>query len=355
VLTRAGDERAKVEAVLEHDAGMDAALVTDVLRVTGRVGETLATRVALVEVCALLRALDACLAERISLEELRAGVTLHAERTDDFARFDAARLALRTLRDVLDTARGGSETALRAQVRFLHDELRDWLLAELTGNVRGILDIPAGPGPESDDPRARWRVMDLARASEFDQLARELVSGEHRHPAVGGGLPGTAWIRGWVGVAIPGEQLGDDPAEMLRLGAALAETGIERIVQVTRARPPRWILFGANIVLGDGVRASWEVPATAAGIAALGAPRRALTTITSPSGAFALQEADEHHVLVGPRRLVELICGSTLPEARARFLDQLEARVEEDEEPREELMAIATRLSRLRERAVGPP
>ncbi|MCB0880223.1 MAG: hypothetical protein KDC46_14715, partial [Thermoleophilia bacterium] len=124
---------------------IDALLVSDVLRTAARVGDTLDLRRALVQLCALLRALDAAERELITLDELRAGLALHSARSDRFEHFADARVVLRTLAELLelDTPATG-ETALRGQVALLHAELRAFAYEQLTGSPHGELAAGAG-------------------------------------------------------------------------------------------------------------------------------------------------------------------------------------------------------------------
>ena len=104
VLVRSGGARDAFLAALpgaDDPANVDAALVSDVLRVAGRVAQTVGTRRALVGLCGILRALDAALDGRIELAELRGGIESHSAGTDGFAAFDDARVLLRTIAEIL--------------------------------------------------------------------------------------------------------------------------------------------------------------------------------------------------------------------------------------------------------------
>ena len=69
VLTRAGAARDALLALLDDETlDLDAHLVSDVLRANGRVGVALETRPALVELCTVLRAIDASTSGRIWLD-----------------------------------------------------------------------------------------------------------------------------------------------------------------------------------------------------------------------------------------------------------------------------------------------
>ncbi|MCW2973261.1 MAG: hypothetical protein JWN72_1534, partial [Thermoleophilia bacterium] len=345
VLTRSGAQRDRFITALDATVDTDAALVSDVLRVTGRVGAALAVRTTLVELCALLRALDAWEAGTITLAELGRGIDAHAARTDDFERFGSARVDLRTLVELLVRARdrarndtlapdvrAAAERPLRAQVAFLHASLRTWLLEELTGAADGALASPAAsPEPAPTDPA---EVDDTERARAFNALAEELLTGTAYFDFRG--LVAAAWRRGWSAVPRDGERLGEDGAELGRFVAALRDLEVDGLVQVDLAPRARWQLTGGRIVLADGLRRIALRALDADGVAAAIAERPAHALFTSPGGDFAYLEGDEHHVVAGPRAFVEAVCGASTGEALAAFREYVEARAgsADDDPPR---------------------
>lgn len=359
VLTRAGAERDHACALLDADIeGFDAQLVSDVLRVAGRVGATLDTRRALVELCALVRALDAAEGGRIDLVELRAGIALHAARTDGFAQFHDARVLLRTLVEVLEAGRAEEDSrATRSQVSMLHRELRGWLLEQLTGDPAGTitsLDADGRGRPAAGerivDPRAPWLVRDSRDAAHADALVHELLHGARNHPVTG--ILGAAWMRGWSAVPLPGEQLGEEPLdlELLAVALELLEPVPTALVQVDRRRAPRWLLEGQVLRIGDGLRRSWRLPLGIEGLQLAATERRGWTVLTTPDLQFACIEAAGHRALLGPTEFVVAACGMPPLEVVARFREHVESLAVEGEPP-EDLLEVATRFGRLRRRS----
>jgi hypothetical protein len=357
VLTRVGAARDVASAHLgEQLDEVDALLVSDVLRTAGRVGETIELRRALVSLCALVRAIDAALQDRITLEELRAGLALHAARTDRFARFADARVLLRTLEELLgrDTPTSGL-VALRGQVGILHRDLHTFLVEQLTGSIDGALPSATVP-TRPPDPRAGHEVVDPLGARAAHDLVDELLHGARDHPVTG--LLGAAWIRGWSAVPILGEQVGEDPAELDRLAAAftLLEPVPTTLVQVDVRRQPRWRLDGRALVLGEGLRRSWRLPATRSGLALASIERRGWSVVASDPDdlSFAIVEGAGHHALLGPPPFVAAACGVDSPiQAVARFREQVEQLAELDgtDEPPADLLEVAERFGRLRRRS----
>jgi hypothetical protein len=350
VLTRAGDARdAFAASVGDAAADADAQLVSDLLRTSGRVGDALETRRALVELCALVRAIDAAEQGRIDLQELRAGLELHAARTDRFAEFHDARVLLRTLTELLSTTRDPHAT--RAQVAFLHRELRAWLLEQLTGDAAG----DSGPVDDAgagvvDDPRLPYRTTARADRIAGDALVTELLQGAQHYPVTG--LLGAAWRRDWSAVPLAGEMLGDDPGELARLAEAL-DLLVPRpgtLVQVARRRPARWRVRGRTVDVGDHLRSSWHLPASPAGLALAATERAGWAILTTSDLAFAYVEASGHHALLGPAAFVERACGMPPLEAVARFREHVES-LAVDGEPPDDLLEVATSFGRLRRRS----
>lgn len=357
VLTRAGDARERLaDALGEQLDAIDALLVSDVLRTAARVGDTLDLRRALVQLCALLRALDAAERELITLDELRAGLALHAARSDRFEHFADARVVLRTLAELLerDTPATG-ETALRGQVALLHAELRAFAYEQLTGSPHGELAAGAGEARTTQqiDPRADTLVTspDAARANH--ELVDELLHGARHHPVTG--LLGAAWVRGWSAVPLAGEQLGeDDDHELDRLADALLvlDNGAPReLVQVDLRRQPRLHLDGRTLTLGDGLRRSWTLPASRDGLALAACERPGWCVLATDDLAFAIVEGAGHHALLGPTPFVTAACGMSPLEAVARFREHVESMAGEDEDPPADLLEVAERFGRLRRRS----
>ncbi len=359
VLTRVGAARDVASAHLgEQLDEVDALLVSDVLRVAGRVGETIELRRALVSLCALVRAIDAALQDRITLDELRAGLALHAARTDRFAQFADARVLLRTLEELLtrDTPPGGI-AALRGQVGILHQDLHAFLIEQLTGSADGMLPtIGVTDSTRTQDPRTPYAIDDPRGARAAHDLVDELRHGARDHPVTG--LLGSAWIRGWSAVPILGEQLGEDPAQLDRLAVALEllEPSPTTLLQIDLRRQPAWRLDGRDLVLGSGLRRSWELPASRSGLAIAAGERRGWCALASGSSepSFAIVEGAGHHALLGPPTFVAAACGVDSPiQAVARFREQVEQLAELDgtDEPPADLLDVAERFGRLRRRS----
>lgn len=351
VLTRSGAQRDAFHARLVGEPDVDAALVSDVLRSTGRVAATRETRRTLVALAGILRSLDAFADGRIDAVELHAGLQLHASRTDRFAAFDTARVVLRTMLELLQHAveGRGSGVVATGQVALLDAELRDWFRTELVGD-----DAPARSATTTAatiDPRADRRVRDEVDAARIDDGIRELLD----PPEVQffRGLPGSCWKRGWVAVPVAGEQLGQDPGELAPLERAFAAIGVERLVQLDLPPAPRWRVDGTEVRVLSGVRPSYAFEADAAGIAAAAVERRALAVLTSPALEFAYVERDEHHVVAGPLAFIRAYLGDTpVSEANARFRSWVEE-LAADEEPPEHLLEAATSYARASRRGLG--
>jgi len=351
VLLRSGDARttflASVGAAGEG-ADVDPRLVSDVLRVTGRVGATVRTRGALVGLCAILRALDAALDGRIDVRELRDGMALHSARTDDFAAFEAARVLLRTISEVLrDEGRvATSPRAVRAQLALLDADLRSWMVAELLGtepheraDVGGIRAAP------------RWQVEDREARAANDAIVEELFHGSSYGPV--SGLLGAAWVRDWRAVPLVGERLDEVPGAAGRILAAASslEGACDALLRIDRSRSPRWFVEGTTIRTGDGLRPSWAFPASPEAFeAVLGGDRRGWSVLTTRDLHFAIVEAAGHHAVLGPAAFVEVACGAPPLECIARFREHVEALAVEDEPP-PDLLDVATSFGRFRRRS----
>ncbi|MCW2922736.1 MAG: hypothetical protein JWM98_140 [Thermoleophilia bacterium] len=352
VLTRAGSARDGFRAAIGTDVEVDARLVSDLLRVSGRVGATLETRRALVELCGLVRAMDAAEAGRIDPGELRRGLEVHSGRTDGFAQFHDARVLLRTLAEVLGAGRAEADDPrpVLAQLAWLHRDLRCWLLEQLTGDAGGQVTAPApAPAAAVADPREPWRIAAPEERRRADARVEDLLHGAAHHPITG--LLGAAWVRGWYAAPVPGDRLGDDRAELARMATAAVAFGWDHVLQVARARPPRWTLDGDRLRVGDDLRPSWRLPATADGLALAARERPGPTIVTSFDDAFAYVEADGHHLVLGPADVVEAIVGATPLEAIAAFRDHVDSLADEDGDPPSDLLAVAMACGRLRRRS----
>lgn len=349
VLTRAGATRARAAALLgEQLDEVDGQLVADVLRAHGRVGDTLALRGALVEACALLRALDAFERQLVTLDELGSGVALQSARTGRFAGFGEARVVLRTVGELLDRAGSMPERALRAQVELLHRDVRTWLEAQLLG------DGAATAGPASGvagDVREPHRIAEPSAARTAHELVDELREGAAGHPVTG--ILGAAWIRGWSAVPVAGDHVGEEPEELDRLAAALdvLDPRPRELLQIDLRRQPRWRVTGRELRIGDGLRRSWSLPADRAGLQLAAAERLGWCVLATTDLAFAIVEGAGHHALLGPTEFVTAACDASPLEAVARFREHVESLAEPGEDPPEDLLLVAERFGRLRRRS----
>ena len=105
-----------------------------------------------------------------------------------------------------------------------------------------------------------------------------------------------------------------------------------------------------TIVVGDGLRRSWQLPATPEGLALAAIEDRYRSVLTTFDLDFALVEADEHRVLLGPRDFVEEALGVPPLEAIAEFREEADA-LGPDEETPHPLQAVAQTYGRLRRRS----
>ncbi len=356
VLTRAGDERAQLaELVGEQLDELDALLVSDVLRAAARVGDTLELRRALVQLCALLRALDAAEREQITLDELAAGLAMHAARSDRFERFADARVLLRTLGELLerDTPETGV-AALHGQVRMLHAELRAFAYEQLTGTSDGALPTRGDATPAGTDPLEAMRIVDAEDARAAHEVVEELLHGARHHPVTG--LLGAAWVRGWSAVPVAGEQLGEgDSGELDRLAAAIAglDPAPTELLLVDLRRQPRWQLDGRRLVLGTGLRRAWRLPASRGSLDEVARERTRWCVLTTAEIDFAIVEGAGHHALLGPTDFVTEAAGAAPLEAVARFREHVDLLADDDadEDPPADLLEVADRFGRLRRRS----
>ena len=353
VLTRAGAARDALLALLDDETlDLDAHLVSDVLRANGRVGVALETRPVLVELCTVLRAIDAATSGRIGLDELRAGIEVHAARTDRFAAFHDARVLLRTLDEVLEPTRIEHDTrATRSQVELLHRQLHEWMVDQLVGSDESANEAVAAP-VEQDDPRAEFEVTDVQLRRTAHEIVDELLLGAQGHPVTG--LPGAAWRRDWSAVPIAGERFGEDPEEVARLAAAVEAQlpHVTHVLQVDRRMPPRWTVHGRDVHVGSGLRRAWLLPASIHGCTIAAVEDRARSVLTTPELDMALVEGVDHHALLGPSAFVEQVLGVPPLHAIARFRDHVEALAEADDgDPPTHLLDVATSFGRLRRRS----
>lgn len=351
VLTRAGDARAALLTLLDDEAiDLDAHLVSDVLRATGRVGAALETRPALVELCTVLRAIDAATSGQIGLDELRSGIEVHAARTDRFAAFHDARVLLRTLDEVLEPGRIEHDSrATRSQVELLHRQLHDWMVDELVGSA----PVGAPPAPSAaTDPRAEFAVTVPVQRQAAHDLVDELLHGARHYPVTG--LLGAAWRRDWSAVPIAGERFGEDPDEVDRFVAAIAAQlpSVSDLLQVDRHLPSRWTIHGRTIEVGDGLRNAWLLPATADGLRLATIEQRARSVLATVDLDVAIVEGVDHHALLGPSAFVEQVVGAPPLHAIARFREHVEELAElDDGDPPTHLLQVATDFGRLRRRS----
>ena len=356
VLTRAGDARDALLTLLDDEAvDLDAHLVSDVLRATGRVGAALETRPALVELCTVLRAIDAATSGRIGLDELRGGIELHAARTDGFAAFHDARVLLRTLDEVLEPARIQHDArATHSQVALLHRQLHDWMVEQLVGDAPADATAPVDTAVPRDsaDPRAPFEVTEPELRRAAHDLVDELLQGARDYPVTG--LLGAAWRRDWSAVPIAGERFGEDPEEVDRLAEAIASElpGATHVLQVDRRLPPRWEVHSRQLLVGDGLRSSWLLPTSPAGFVLATIEDRARSVLTTADLDFAVVEGIDHHALLGPSAFIEQAVGAPPLHAIARFREHVEALAGEDGgDPPTHLLDVATSFGRLRRRS----
>lgn len=353
VLTRAGDARDALLALLDDEAtDLDAHLVSDVLRANGRVGIALETRPALVELCTVLRAVDAATSERIALDELRRGIEVHAARTDRFAAFHDARVLLRTLDEVLEPARIQHDPrATRSQVELLHRQLHEWMVDQLVGSGDVVDEVPAAPDPAAD-PRAEFEVVDPALRRTAHEIVDELLLGAQGYPVTG--LAGAAWRRDWSAVPIAGERFGEDPEQVARFADAFATQlpHVTHVLQVDRRIPPRWTIRGREVVVGSGLRRAWLLPANIHGFTIAALEDRARSVLTTRELEVALVEGVDHQALLGPAAFVEASLGVPPLHAIARFREHVEAIADADDgDPPAHLLEVATSFGRLRRRS----
>lgn len=370
VLTRSGRERDAFCAAVTVDGGrIDAQLVADVLRVSGRVSSTLGTRRALVELCALVRALQSFVDGSITASELASGMAVHAGRTERFAAFDEARVLLRTVEEVLDGGRR-SGRAVVEQIRLLHASLHEWLVDELVGAggegsqagpaVGGMASPASGRtnGSEASSTALVSVVADPVARRRAHDLAQDLLHGADGYPLPG--LAGAAWRRGWTAVPIAGDALDEQDARgPERFVAALASLPEppDRILRITRRRSPAWRLDAdRRLHPGDGLRDAAAAPCTPAGLTALlDDAHRGWCIFTTDDLALACVEGAGHHVVLGPSAAIDIACGGTALDAVARFREHVESLAVDGEGPPPDLLEIATTLGRVRRRAPSPP
>lgn len=350
VLLRGGAERDAFLAALPDDEapGVDAALVSDVLRVAGRVAQTVGTRRALVGLCAILRALDAALEGRIDLAELRSGIASHAAASDGFAAFDEARVLLRTIAEILreDGRIEASSKATLAQLRLLDSDLRQWTRAELLGDASA-----PGAGGETPVEADPLRVHDASARARHDALVEELLHGSSYGPVTG--LLGAAWVRDWSAVPVPGERVDEEVDALERLLDAARGLGGDAtpLLRIDRQRGPRWQVVGQRLTVLDGLRPSWAFAANRAQAASvLGGDRRGWCVVTNAALDFAVVEGPGHHALLGPRPFVEHVLGMSTLEGVAAFREHVE-RAAVDGEPPADLLEVARSFGRLRRRS----
>lgn len=349
VLTRARESRDELLALVDYpELDLDSHLVSDVLRASGRVGAALRTRPALVELCAVLRAMDAAIAGRIDLNELRAGIEAHAARTNRFEAFHDARVLLRTLDDVLEPARIAYDArATTSQVELIHGQLQEWMVDQLVGTS----GVQAEPLATPRDARSAFEVLEPELRGAAHELVEELLYGARDHPVTG--LLGAAWRRDWSAVPIASERFGENPAQVDRLAETLAAQlpNVTHVLQVERHRPPRWAVRGRELLVNDGLRRAWRLPASRDGIALAAIEERTRAVITTPELEFAIVEGVDHHALLGPMPFVEAVLGVPPLHAIAAFREHVESLADDGDDPPEHLLEVATNFGRLRRRS----
>lgn len=332
---------------------IDPQLVSDVLRVSGTVASAAPVRATLVELCALVRAIDAYESGRIGVEELRAGLALHSGRTDGFAQFGDVRVVLRTLTEVLEHGRvGATPAAVDAQVAYVHADLRAWLVERLTGGREAAAQTGAADcssrRPDAMEPH---RVASRDEVARLDALVEELLHPTRSAPF--GGTAGAVWLRGWTAAPVIGEFVGEDPAELDRLADVLAAAGIDAVQQVRLARGAAWnVTAERRVVALDRARASWTVPAARRALGLLGRERGYRTLITCGDERFVLLEREDHHVVLGERSFVAGVCGVGVGEAIAAFRLAVEELDDGELGPPQHLLDAAALWGRLRRRGL---
>ena len=348
VLARAGDAR---DAFCSHVGGHgdDIGLIRALLG-SGSGSSDRAAVDALVELAAVVRALEAFATGRVDLDELRSGMRLRSRVTRSFERLGPARAMLRTVDDLL-VDKELDQRRVAAQLRVLHGHLHDSLRAQLTGcdhepgvDVSSDATDKAVPADGSNESPLD---VDDALAERFDALARECAEGPPNYR--GGGLRAFAWVRGWIAVPVASEQLGDDPAELERVARVLESVGATHVVRVERTPRSRYEVAGTSVTVGSNMRRSREFEPTIDDLRRASGGTRRHCVFTTRNEDLVYVEDDDHHVIAGPRELVEAICGCSVGEALGAFHEHVEA-LAVDDEPPEELAELARAYGRMRRR-----
>jgi len=200
-----------------------------------------------------------------SATSCRAGLDTHARATTNFERLGSTRALVRTARALLgapELAGRPERVKVERQLVVLHRQLRQSLCDQLLGPLdQQLADDDALTSTELW--REQYRVTDLARARELHALVDEWLD------ASVGDVRRASWVRGWAAVPVLGE-VADDEGIETRLRAALREAGAATIVQVKLRPPPRYVVDGQLLTVGDGVRLAYEFSAQAGVRAAVG-------------------------------------------------------------------------------------
>lgn len=345
VLAEAGPERDRFCAAIGDPGCDDEGLIRATLAASGRPlspGLERAGVAGVSQLAALARAVRACVDARIDLEELRAGVAAIAAASANFDRLGPARALARTVAELL-AGDGLPARAVRRQLAVLHDHLRAELAEQLVGDPHGIALVRS---PTSSDAwRDQYRILDHERRDAADRCASEWLD------EAAGGARRASWVRGWAAVPVSGEQFGEDPAEQLRLAEALAMTTASALIQVKLARPSRYLVQGTRATVQDQVRRAYEFPPDVAGARRATSGDRGQCLFTTPDEQLVVLELEDHHLVSGPVRVVELICGRSAPEAFAAFREHVESLATDDDDPPEHLLDAARRYGHGRRRS----
>lgn len=331
VLACVGEERDRFHAASGAESS-DARVIRAVLaaRIVPE-GAALAERASvesLVLTATVLRSLDALGRRMITLEELRRGFSVYDRATGGFAEFGPSRVWARTVGELLDST-DASEGRLRGQL----DGVRKLLLESFHGQLQGyegvamgesapILSAQPWPGME------QFRVLDDELVVELDTLVTECVDGPTNYP--NGGIAAAAFVRGWVAVPVLETDCGD---MLVRVSGALAA---ESLLQVRRARVPRFSASGLRLTINDHARPAWKIEPGAIELV-LAAENRPPSLFTSGGRRrkFVILEHDDVVVVAGPIDLVQTICGASVDDAMATFRVELEAQYPHDDAPSE--------------------
>jgi hypothetical protein len=235
---------------------------------------------------------------------------------------------------------------MRSQLAGVRKHLLESFVSQLRGHDGEVGAAFAAMDDKIATRSDEFSVTDRALAIEFDRFATECLEGPANYSSRGVGA--LAFVRGWLAVPVLEDGVGAGSILADRITAAIGE---RPLIQIRRARPPRFVASGLTVRIADPIRHSWLLPGAAI-TDALAQDNRPMSIFTASATdyLFAIVEHDEHIAVAGPISAVETLCGAPVEDIMARFRVDLETQYSDGDVP-PELRSYERLFGRLLRRA----